>query len=107
MYKFRTMYYNSDDSIHRHVVSQVMQGQPVSFEEKGGKATIGWINAGIYLLNRELLITIPSGIQCSLEHDFFPKIIEKGLHAYRCNGKFLDIGTPKSYAQAGSFFSKT
>jgi lipopolysaccharide/colanic/teichoic acid biosynthesis glycosyltransferase len=35
MYKFRTMYHNSDDDIHRRVVSQIMRGQPVSYEVKG------------------------------------------------------------------------
>ena len=36
MYKFRTMHYKNDDSIHRHVFSQFMQGHPVSFDVKGG-----------------------------------------------------------------------
>jgi NDP-sugar pyrophosphorylase family protein len=28
----------------------------------------------------------------------------KGIYAYETKGKFIDIGTPKSYAQAEKFF---
>jgi len=76
-----------------------------SFEEKDGKANSGWINAGVYLLKRKSLESIPSVSSYSLEKDFFPGLIDKGLHGYRCTGEFLDIGTPESYSKAASFFS--
>jgi len=76
-----------------------------SFEEKGGKANPGWINAGVYLFKKKSLESIPSGSSYSLEKGFFPGLIGKGLHGYRCEGEFLDIGTPESYSKAESFFS--
>jgi len=77
------------------------------FEEKrdGGS---GWINAGVYLLERSLLGTIPLGMACSLERDFFPQWTAEGrVSGYRHVGRFIDIGTPESYAEATEFFRET
>lgn len=76
------------------------------FEEKGGKAEPGWINAGIYFLKKKLIETIPARKVYSLERDFFPALIGDGLHGYVCSAKFLDIGIPESYSQADAFFTK-
>ena len=76
------------------------------FEEKGGIEGNGWINAGVYLLKRKLVETIPSGKAFSLEREFFQGLIGKNLHGYKCKTQFLDIGTPGSYAEAKSFFSR-
>lgn len=75
-----------------------------AFEEKGENEGHGWINAGIYLLKKKLVKTIPSGNPYSLEREFFPLLIGKGLYGYRCTGQFLDIGTPESYSRAEAFF---
>jgi len=77
-----------------------------SFKEKGGNAGPGWINAGIYLLKKNLVGTIPFRKTYSLEREFFPGLIGKGLYGYRCEAQFLDIGTPESYSQADVFLSK-
>jgi NDP-sugar pyrophosphorylase family protein len=79
-------------------------GRVLNFEEKGGREGYGWINAGIYLLDRSLLLTIPEGIPVSLERDMFPAWMERGLYGYGTQGRFLDIGTPESYALAEKFF---
>jgi len=76
----------------------------LKFEEKGGREGSGWINAGIYLLDRSLLLTIPEGMPVSLERDMFPAWMERGLYGYGNQGRFLDIGTPESYALAEKFF---
>jgi histidinol-phosphate phosphatase family protein len=65
----------------------------------------GWINAGIYAISKRLLARIPDGVAVSLEHECVPKWIEDGLFAYRGGGRFLDIGTPDSFAEAQVFFS--
>ncbi len=75
-------------------------GQILSFEEKGGREGPGWINAGIYLLARRLVMTIPVGRSVSLEREAFPGWVGRGLYGYRSDGRFLDIGTPESYATA-------
>lgn len=74
------------------------------FEEKGGHAGPGWISAGLYLLRRELIATIPAGQTYSLEREFFPRLIGKNLYGYPSEGKFIDIGTPDCYKKAEAFF---
>jgi NDP-sugar pyrophosphorylase family protein len=75
------------------------------FEEKGATAGAGWINAGVYLLERPLIEEIPSGRPASLERDLLPRwVAGRRLRGFRCRGRFLDIGTPPSYAGAESFF---
>ncbi|MBI4510251.1 MAG: nucleotidyltransferase family protein [Deltaproteobacteria bacterium] len=76
-----------------------------SFVEKGSALGSGWINAGIYLVERARLATIPEGKEVSLERDVFPSWLEGGLHGVRCDSPFLDIGTPESYATAFEFFA--
>jgi NDP-sugar pyrophosphorylase family protein len=77
----------------------------LEFAEKGGKAGPGWINAGIYLLAREVIRVIPSNMAVSLERDVFPSLITAGLLGIPHEGHFLDIGTPESYRAAESFFA--
>ena len=80
------------------------EGVVLSFDEKGDKRGTGWINAGIYLLNHRLLLTIPANRAVSLEREMFPAWIGRGLYGYRSEGRFLDIGTPKAYDVAERFF---
>jgi D-glycero-alpha-D-manno-heptose 1-phosphate guanylyltransferase len=80
-------------------------GRVLKFIEKDGLHVPGWINAGVYLLSRERIASIPGGYAVSLEREIFPGWIERGLHAMRVDSGFLDIGTPESYREAGGFFS--
>lgn len=76
-----------------------------SFEEKGTSQGRGLVNAGIYLLSRSVLEEIPPGRALSLERDFFPKRISRGLCGYTAkHQRFIDIGTPTSYSQAQTLF---
>lgn len=81
-------------------------GHVLRFQEKSETAPAGWINAGIYLINKKLLADFPSTEAFSLERDFFPAQIGHGFYARGYHGKFIDIGTPESYAAAESFFQK-
>jgi D-glycero-alpha-D-manno-heptose 1-phosphate guanylyltransferase len=80
-------------------------GEVQKFEEKGDTEGAGWINAGLYLLNRRLLATIPTCGAISLEREIFPSWIGRGRYGYCSQGRFLDIGTPESYAMAKQFFA--
>jgi NDP-sugar pyrophosphorylase family protein len=80
-------------------------GRVWGFEEKGSAPGGGWINAGVYLLDRGLVEELPPGRPASLEREAFPAWAAAGrLHGFRCPGRFLDIGTPTSYAEAERFF---
>ena len=78
----------------------------VKFEEKGARPDAGWINAGVYLFNRQLIESIPVGKPISLESDVFQSVIQRGIYGFRCEGAFIDIGTPESYADADNFIKR-
>ena len=73
------------------------------FREKGDSAE-GWINAGVYLLSRDRMASVPGGRAVSLEHEMFPQWIGPGLHGYRCAARFIDIGVPEDFHAAQEFF---
>jgi NDP-sugar pyrophosphorylase family protein len=56
----------------------------------------------IYVLERELLDLIPKGEPHSIEREFFPLLLERGLpfYGFVSEGYWLDIGTPAKYLQA-------
>lgn len=76
------------------------------FEEKGAHNGPGWVNAGVYLFATKLLMTIRSWEPVSLEREMLPAWAARRLRVYRGTGKFLDIGTPESYALAERFFAR-
>jgi len=58
------------------------------------------INAGAYVLERDVLDLVPAGRSVSIEREVFPQLIDSGLHGYAAAGYWLDIGTPARYLQA-------
>ncbi len=69
------------------------------FSEKGTFAagTARWLNAGAYLLERELIDRIPADRPTSLERDVFPEVLHSGgrIAALTSEELFFDIGTPE------------
>jgi NDP-sugar pyrophosphorylase family protein len=81
-------------------------GHITAFEEKGRAGMPGWINAGIYLIERELLAELPTGCPLSLERDVLPHwVVRRLVYGMACGDRFIDIGTPDSYSEAEAFFS--
>lgn len=78
----------------------------LAFEEKGSFSNPGWINAGIYLIDRKTISGIPVKRFVSLEKEIFPSLIGKELYGFMNDGLFLDIGTPDDFAKAGGFFKQ-
>ncbi len=74
-------------------------GAITAFDEKsaGGR---GLINAGMYVLDRAVLASIPSGRAVSVEREVFPRFVGAGLYGLAVPGPFIDIGTPESYLLA-------
>lgn len=79
-------------------------GRVVRFEEKGGDRGPGWINAGVYLIQRDRLDDIAADRPVSLERDTLPAWVAGGRVGGFPAGRFIDIGTPESYAAADAFF---
>jgi len=77
-----------------------------AFREKSAARSVGWINAGVYLFDREVVDKIPQGRAVSLEREVFPGLMRNGLYAMKQGGVFWDIGTSESYAQAEQVLSE-
>jgi mannose-1-phosphate guanylyltransferase len=79
-------------------------GRVQRFVEKPDPAdvTTNTINAGIYVLERELLGRIPEGRMVSIEREFFPGLLADRVPFYGWVGRhyWLDIGSPAKYRQA-------
>ena len=55
---------------------------------------LGYVNAGVLALRRDIIRAVPSGRPVSLENEVFPGLIEKHeMSAYIASEKFYDIGT--------------
>ena len=81
-------------------------GRVIAFEEKGQAKGPGWINAGVYLIERKLLAELPVDRPLSLERDVLPDWVSRRLvYGMECGKRFIDIGTPESYSEAEAFFS--
>lgn len=89
-----------DDASRFGRVERNPLGRITRFAEKDGVASPGWINAGIYLLDRSRIEAIPPGQPVSLEHDIFPQWLTQGFYGMTAKGLFMDIGTPESYRRA-------
>jgi mannose-1-phosphate guanylyltransferase len=73
------------------------------FVEKPGSdgAQTNLINAGVYVLERQVLNMIPKGREVSIEREVFPELQAMGkLQAYVSSAYWRDIGTPRSYLAA-------
>ena len=59
------------------------------------------INAGLYVLEPEVLDLVPPGRAVSIEREVFPALAAEGsVFGIALPGYWLDVGTPESYLQA-------
>ncbi len=72
---------------------------------KPGQEPSRLINAGMYILEPEILDMIPDGRKVSLEREIFPRLAEEGrLFGYRYGGLWLDIGKFDDYIRANRVY---
>jgi mannose-1-phosphate guanylyltransferase len=85
------------------VVETAADGRVRRFIEKPppGQAPTNLINAGIYILEPEVLQGVPQGTPCMFEHHLFPTLLSEGaaVFAYPTTDYWIDIGTPEKYRQ--------
>jgi len=90
-----------DDPTTYGVVETDSQGKVKRFMEKPSrdKVTTNMINAGIYILEPDILNYITPGAFSMFEHDVFPLLLEKGqaIYGYPFQDYWIDIGTPDKY----------
>ena len=90
-----------DPSRYGVLIADKETNQIIEFLEKENyhplknKASKMPINAGVYLLEPEILSYIPKDKKVSIERDIFPKLAKSGgLHHYPIEGIWKDIGKP-------------
>jgi mannose-1-phosphate guanylyltransferase len=68
---------------------------------KDEEAPSNLINAGVYVLDRSVLESIPGGREVSIEREVFPVLAtRRELSGYRFGSLWVDIGTPNDYIVA-------
>jgi mannose-1-phosphate guanylyltransferase len=93
--------YPVEDTSSYGVVPTAEDGAVEAFIEKGGgEAPTNRINAGAYVIEREVADRIPAGRAVSFEREVFPSLVGEGLYGYKAAGYWIDIGTPERYLEA-------
>jgi len=85
------------------LVRTASDGRVESFLEKPRPEEIDTdlINAGLYVLEPEVLELVPAGRAVSIEREVFPILAAEGsVYGTALPGYWLDVGTPESYLQA-------
>lgn len=94
------------DDTSRYGRCEINNGHVVGFGEKGFEGP-GCINAGVYLIDRDLFRDFePLDTRFSFENDFLARFVETlKPTAFECNGYFIDIGIPEDFTRANVEFS--
>lgn len=66
------------------------------FKEKGAKVESNFINAGAYIVKKDILNSFPQGIKIDFETGIFPKF-SNNIAAFQTKGYFIDIGVKEDY----------
>ena len=85
---------------------QTTRGESAPFREKAPDNEPGWINAGIYVMQKTWLNRLPEKTFYSLEDDVLGSIKGQKVYGYKSFesiDRFIDIGTPESYRDAELF----
>jgi mannose-1-phosphate guanylyltransferase len=92
-----------DDPSAFGVVPTEDDGRVTAFIEKPPRdeAPTNLINAGIYVLEAEVLDLVAPDVRVSVERETFPALVEQGrLYARGSDAYWLDTGTPDAYLRA-------
>ena len=90
-----------DDTESYGVVPTDEEGRVEAFLEKAsGDVPTNRVNAGAYVIEREVADAIPSGRAVSFEREVFPALVGQGLYGWEAGGYWMDIGTPERYLEA-------
>jgi len=81
--------------------------QIVGFTEKQPDSGPGYINGGIYLINKEFFVANQFPEKFSVEIDCFEKHYSRSrMFGYPARGYFLDIGIPEDYMRSQDEFKQ-
>jgi len=87
---------DSDDTDRYGFVKMDEASDILEFCEKSDRHS-GYINRGIYIMDRTVLDHMPASGSFSLENDLFPELVPHGMRGFISRGFFVDIGIPSTY----------
>lgn len=86
------------------VVNTNADGQITAFEEKQYKEE-GYINGGVYIINKEAVLSKQLPEKFSFEKDYLEKYVDENrFYGFLSDSYFIDIGIPEDYARAQNDF---
>ena len=93
--------------VNRYGMVDLEDNTIIGFTEKSETPKTGWINGGIYVLDRHLFLSKTDPSQFSMEVDFMEKVIgDVRLEGHKSQGYFIDIGIPEDYTKANKYYGE-
>lgn len=95
------------ENVNRYGMVELEQSSIIGFSEKSEELKSGWINGGVYALDRSLFLDQTKPGNFSMEVDFMEKMIgNMRFEGFKSDGYFIDIGIPDDYQKANNYFGK-
>ncbi len=92
---------NKVTNLNKYGLAEMRGNQIIKFNEKPSSPKSGLVNAGIFLIEPEVINMIPKRGFSMLENDVFPKLVKFGkLYGYIFDEQWFDIRDNKSYEEA-------
>lgn len=79
----------------------------INFKEKPIDSNEILINAGIYIMQKDIFFHMPDRKFFSLEYDLFPKLYGDMCFGFITDSEVIDIGTPERYRRAIDIYQNT
>lgn len=68
------------------------------FTSKGENSISNYINGGIYIIEKQIILSLELGKFISLESEIIPQVLKsKKVYGYKSKDYFIDIGIPEDY----------
>ena len=101
--------HEAESAVGKGVVRVGSHRRVADFEEKTHRETgPALINSGVYVIEPELVASLPAGSAADFGDDVFPRALARGLpiFSYPISAEVIDIGTPDGLALADAAVSK-
>lgn len=97
------------NDVSRYGEIQTQENRIIAFNEKSTVAKPGLINAGVYIINKEIFLTnTGENLNFSIEKDFFAKHLTSiSMSGFEFDNYFIDIGIPEDYKKVQNDFKES